>query len=147
MCGCAVCADCKVKYMVMEVWLIKLLWSHWITFAAQWSVSMRKLSYEVGRGRCVFYSLSHDDVIKWKPFPRYWPFVRGIHRWPVISPLKGQWQGTLMFSLICTWINRWVNTSEAGDLRRHRAHYDNVMYCKPWWHHDITTLSASLAQS
>ena len=24
--------------------------------------------------------LSHDDVIKWKHFPRYWPFVRGIHR-------------------------------------------------------------------
>ena len=24
---------------------------------------------------------THDDVIKWKHFPRYWPFVRGIHRW------------------------------------------------------------------
>ena len=23
---------------------------------------------------------SHDDVIKWKHFPRNWPFVRGIHR-------------------------------------------------------------------
>ena len=23
---------------------------------------------------------NHDDVIKWKHFPRYWPFVRGIHR-------------------------------------------------------------------
>ena len=23
----------------------------------------------------------HDDVIKWKHFPRYWPFVREIHRW------------------------------------------------------------------
>ena len=22
----------------------------------------------------------HDDVIKWKHFPRYWPFVWGIHR-------------------------------------------------------------------
>ena len=22
----------------------------------------------------------HDDVIKWKHFPRYWPFVRVIHR-------------------------------------------------------------------
>ena len=27
------------------------------------------------------YVLSiRDDVIKWKHFPRYWPFVRGIHR-------------------------------------------------------------------
>ena len=26
--------------------------------------------------------------------------------------------------LICTWINGWVNNREAGDLRRHNAHYD-----------------------
>ena len=25
-------------------------------------------------------SCRHDDVIKWKHFPCYWPFVRGIHR-------------------------------------------------------------------
>ena len=37
---------------------------------------------------------------------------------------KGQWRGVLMFSVICSWINDWVNTREAGDLRRHRAHYD-----------------------
>ena len=46
-----------------------------------------------------------DDVIKWKHFPRYWPFVRGIHRSPVNSPHKGQWRGALMFSLIFAWIN------------------------------------------
>ena len=33
---------------------------------------------------------SHDDVIKWKHFPRYWAFVRGIHRSPVNSPHKDQ---------------------------------------------------------
>ena len=70
----------------------------------------------------------HDDVIKWKHFPRYWPFVRGIHRSPVNSPHNGQWRGALMFSLICVWINGWVNNREAGDLRRYRAHYYvNVM--------------------
>ena len=31
---------------------------------------------------------------------------------------EGQWRGALMFSLICTRINDWVNTHEAGDLRR-----------------------------
>ena len=31
----------------------------------------------------------HVDAIKWKQFPRCWPFVRGIHRWPVDSPHKG----------------------------------------------------------
>ena len=39
-------------------------------------------------------------------------------------PHKGQWRGTLMFSLICVWINGWVNNGEAGDLRRYRAHYE-----------------------
>ena len=66
----------------------------------------------------------HDHVMKWKHFPRYWPFVRGIHRSPVNSPHKGQWRGALMFSLICVWINDWVNNREAGDLRRYRAHCD-----------------------
>ena len=30
----------------------------------------------------------HDDVMKWKHFPRYWPFVQGIHRSPVNSRTK-----------------------------------------------------------
>ena len=68
--------------------------------------------------------MPHDDVIKWNHFPRYWPFVRGIHRSPVNSPHKGQWRGALMFSLICARINGWVNNREAGGSRRHRAHYD-----------------------
>ena len=29
---------------------------------------------------CAIHDVNHDDVIKWKHFPRYWPFVRGIHR-------------------------------------------------------------------
>ena len=70
------------------------------------------------------HSISDDDVIKWKHFPRNWPFVRGIHRSPVNSPHKGQWRGALMFSLICVWINDWINNPEAGDLRRHQAHFD-----------------------
>ena len=52
-------------------------------------------------------------------FPRYWPFVRGIHR----SPLKSQWHGALMFSLIYAWMNVWVNNGGLGDLRHRRTHY------------------------
>ena len=40
---------------------------------------------------------------------------------------KGQWRGALMFSLICVWINGWVNNRETGDLRRYRAHYDVIV--------------------
>ena len=74
-----------------------------------------------------YYTETHDDVIKWKHFPRYWPFVRGIHRPPVNSPHNGQWRGALMFSLICVWINGWVNRRGAGDLRRYREHYDVIV--------------------
>ena len=86
---------------------------------------------------------SDDDVIKWKHLPRYWPFVRGIHRSPVKSPHKGQWRGSLMFSLICAWINAWVNNREAGDLRRH--YNVTVMSHPPRW--KATTLCATISGS
>ena len=28
------------------------------------------------------------------------------------------------FFFICAWMNGWVNNNEAGDVKRHRAHYD-----------------------
>ena len=70
---------------------------------------------------------NHDDVIKWKHFPRNWPFVREIHRSPVNFLHKGQWRGALMFTLIYAWINDWVNNREAGDLRRQHGHYDVIV--------------------
>ena len=66
----------------------------------------------------------HGDIVKWKHFPRYWPFVRGIHRSAFSSPHKGQWREALMFSFISPWTNGWVNNRDAGDLRCDRAHYD-----------------------
>ena len=33
----------------------------------------------------------------------------------VNSLYKGQWHRALMFSLICAWINGWINSGEAGD--------------------------------
>ena len=62
---------------------------------------------------------------------------------PITSefPHKGQWRRALMFSLICPWINGWINNREAGDLRHHRAHNGvtvmNVLFachnCAPLW--------------
>ena len=57
----------------------------------------------------------------------------------VTGPLCGEFTGpgefptqrpvtrSLMFSLICVWINGWVNNRETGDLRRHRGHYDVIV--------------------
>ena len=36
------------------------------------------------------------------------------------------------FSLICAWINGWVNNREAGDLRRHCAYYDVIVMPSPY---------------
>ena len=58
-----------------------------------------------------WWSLYHHDVIKWKQFPRYWPFVWVIHRSPVNSPHKGQWRRALMFSLICALNKRFSKQS------------------------------------
>ena len=53
-------------------------------------------------------------------FPRFRPFVGST----VNSPHKGQSHGALMFSLICVCTNGWANHRDAGDFRRHCAHYD-----------------------
>ena len=63
---------------------------------------------------------NHHDVIKWKHYPRHWPFCG---EFTGDSPHTGRWREALMFSLICTWINGWVKNREAGDLRRYFVHY------------------------
>ena len=55
----------------------------------------------------------HDDVIKWKHFPRYWSLVD--------SPKKGQCCRAYMFSLTYVWTTGWANNRKAGYLRHHRA--------------------------
>ena len=100
----------------------------------------KTISQMMGHWLLFHGSKYHDDVIKWKHFPRYWSFVRGIHLSPVNSPHKGQWRGALMFSLVCARINGWLNNHEAGDLRRHRAHYDVIVMSRQVtfileWHH------------
>ena len=94
--------------------MLSLTWCVWYELVFKW--------YHI-----YLVSYFHHDVIKWKHFPRCWPFVRGIHRSPVNSPHKGQWRGVWMFSLICVWIKGWVNNRKAGDLRRYRAHYDIIV--------------------
>ena len=131
--------------------LIALLWHSWfsptVLYTPSWwwwrqiDVWQTSMRHNCDRGVpwMVFITQHHDDVIKWKHFPRYWPFVRGIHRSPVNSQHKGQWRRALMFSLIWAWINGWVNNGEAGELRRHRAHYDVTVMIRislqplPFW--------------
>ena len=109
---------------VTFVYIMSRTCASFLVYLRHWTYSM------VAKYRLWRHTLENEkknDVIKWKHFLRYWPFVRGIHRSPVNSQHKGQWRGAFMFSLICAWINGWVNNGEAGDLRCHRAHYDDTV--------------------
>ena len=54
------------------------------------------------------------------------------------SPVTGEFPAqrsvtpSIDVSFICAWINGWVNNREAGDLRRHRAHYDVIVMYINW---------------
>ena len=52
-----------------------------------------------------------------------------------------------MFSLICAWINGWVNNREAGDLRRHRAHYYVTVLQRLYWNQTFVNGNSQLPQS
>ena len=75
-------------------------------------------------GQCQCRSMKLLTWWRHQMFSALLAICEGIPRSPVNSPDKGQWHGTLVFSLIWAWVNGWVNNREAGDLRRHRAHYD-----------------------
>ena len=76
---------------------------------------------------------SHDDVIKWKHFSRYWPLCGDCtgHRW--IPLTKATDAELLCFLWSAPWINGWVNNREAGESRRHRAHHDVILMTLGLW--------------
>ena len=62
-------------------------------------VGRRYKKIQTHRKQCISTD-KHDDIIKWKHFPRTWPLGQRIHWSQVNSPHKGQWRGALMFSFI-----------------------------------------------
>ena len=80
--------------------------------------------------------IRNDDVINWKYFSRYWSFLMIYSLPSADSPHKSKRYGALVCSLIYTWTNSWANNQDAGDLRRHHAHYDvSVMYRQMYLFH------------
>ena len=77
---------------------------------------------------CTFWASKywpHDDVIKRKHFPRYWPFVGKIHRSICLTKASDAELWCLLWS--APWINGWVNNREAGNLGSHCAYYDVIV--------------------
>ena len=138
-------------YRIQKVRCIVLGWLHYLSICCLFAICavivyFCDISKHSSRPQCVVNDNQYQHVYMqyipitrynfvrcslWRhqmeTFPRYRPFVRGVHRSPVNSPHKGQWRGAWMFSLIYAWINGSVNNREAGDLRRHRAHYGVIV--------------------
>ena len=77
--------------------------------------------------RGMHQTTSYHMMTSWKHFPRYWSFVVEFtgDRW--IPRTKASDAGLWCFLWSGPWINDWVNNRGAGDLRRHRAHYDVIV--------------------
>ena len=115
---------------IMALWLI----AYWATMSDLWLI-FKCVCYKIP---CVCICMciqgfnqrsSPPNGVTWwrhqmETFSALLALCAGNSPVPVNSPHKGQWRGALMFSLICAWINDLVNNREAGDLRRHRGHYD-----------------------
>ena len=73
-------------------------------------------------GGCV----KHDDVIRWKYFPRYWPFCGEFtgHRWILLTKASDAELWYFLWSAPAT--NGWVNNRSTCDLRRHRTQHDII---------------------
>ena len=96
-------------------------------------------TYMLWSRHCFWWCLRHEDAIEWKHFPRYWPFVRGIHLSPVYSPHKGQCRGALMFFLICAINKRFIKHSwswwfetPSRPLKRHFNGAINICTERGW---------------
>ena len=126
---CNINSHCEMPYLAIE------------RMRAYQPICMRSSIYQecCARSR---YQRRRQVITRWRhqmeTFSALLALCAGNSPVPVNSPHKGQWLGALMFSLICARINDWVNNREAGDLRRHRGHYDvSVMTCHSTW--DVIT--------
>ena len=85
------------------------------------NIKWLRIIFAITRMACT----THNDVIEWKHFPRYWPFVRGIQRSRVNSPHKASDAELWCFLYICLnklsskqlWV--WLFESPSRSLWRH----------------------------
>ena len=98
----------SLNHNELKAFLVKTISTYW------YHLSLKKISH-------TWWSRQMET------FSALLALCQGIHRSPVNSPHKDQWRRALKFSLICAWINGWVNNGDAGDLRRYRLHHDVIV--------------------
>ena len=80
--------ECWMSFSVLSASLLSLPLHHdMMTHSASLALCAGISHKRVSSGELILLAFNlgkllvlHDDVIKWKHFPRYWPFVRGNHR-------------------------------------------------------------------
>ena len=91
-------------------------------------------------GSCVvqLWLVTHDDVIKWKHFQRYWPFVPGINQWPVNSPAQ---RPVIRSFVVFLYLNpnEWLR-------KQSRGWWSEMPSCSLWRHCNVFHLSHHLKQ-
>ena len=80
---------------------------------------------------------NHYDIMSWKCFPHYWPFVRGT--------INHEHCGALMFFVLIAWISCWSRSRVADDWR-HRGSCDRVVIAMTIFHYFSWRLFARLPQ-
>ena len=109
--------------------LLRPLWSHSNAYTSMHGLEWWT-DYAITRGLfwCLFPDWRSNKVTWWRHQMETFSALLAlcVGNSPVTGefPHKGQWREALIFSLICVWINRWVNNREAGDLRCYCAHYE-----------------------
>ena len=85
---CLIVSHSSVTYVASSTsrkGLKRSKWVEWLNVYAAFQDIMKTYPAD-------FSLFLHDDVNKWKHFPRYWPFVRGIHQSPVKMPAANRRQ-------------------------------------------------------
>ena len=82
-------------------------------------------------------------VVKWKCLPLYLPYAMEIHPLSVDSSHKGQYCGSLMFSLLLAWRSCWTNSWNAR-LKTHQLSYNDTVINSPSYLFPCSFVSARM---
>ena len=108
---------CDALSPPFQIYLIK---KHWCS-------SQTRFVLRLILAGCAMSNNHHKGILSWwrhqmESFAAWLTLCAGNSRVTNEFHHKGQWLWALKFSLICAWINDWVNNREAGYFRRRRAH-------------------------
>ena len=112
-------SDRNIRYWNVEI--------KWITYI--YNEHIKVDDYTMGMTK-------HDNAIKWQHFPRYWPFVRGIHRSRWIPPQRSVTRSVNVFfdhrlnkRLSKQSWGSWFETTSRSVWRHCNAPLNVVMVC------------------